>query len=32
MKKIITYFIKYPVAVNVIILAFFVFGILGQLA
>ena len=29
MKKIITYFIKYPVAVNVIILAFFVFGILG---
>ncbi|ARV07252.1 RND transporter [Polaribacter sp. SA4-10] len=32
MKKIITYFIKYPVAVNVIILAFFVFGILGAIS
>lgn len=29
MKKIITYFIKYPVAVNVMILAFFAFGIMG---
>ena len=29
MKKIITYFIKYPVAVNVIIIAFIVFGFLG---
>ncbi len=32
MKKIITYFIKYPVAVNVIILAFIVFGLLGALS
>ncbi|WP_298781206.1 efflux RND transporter permease subunit [uncultured Polaribacter sp.] len=31
MKKIITYFIKYHVAVNVIVFAFFVFGILGAL-
>jgi len=29
MKKIITYFIKYPVAVNVIIVAFLIFGLLG---
>lgn len=29
MKKIITYFIKYEVAVNVVILAFFIFGIVG---
>ena len=29
MKKIITYFIKYEVAVNVLILAFFIFGIVG---
>ncbi|NBC56940.1 MAG: MMPL family transporter [Bacteroidetes bacterium] len=29
MKKIITYFIKYDVAVNVVILAFFIFGIVG---
>jgi multidrug efflux pump subunit AcrB len=29
MKKIITYFIKYPVAVNVIIFAFVIFGLLG---
>ena len=29
MKKIITYFIKYPVAVNVIIIAFLLFGVLG---
>lgn len=29
MKKIITYFIKYPVAVNVIILAFIAFGLIG---
>ncbi len=29
MKKIITYFIKYPVAVNVIIIAFLIFGYLG---
>jgi multidrug efflux pump subunit AcrB len=31
MRKIITYFIKYPVAVNVIILAFLVFGVLGAI-
>ena len=31
MKKIITYFIKYPVAVNVMIVAFFVFGIIGAI-
>lgn len=29
MKKIISYFIKFPVAVNVLIVAFVVFGILG---
>ena len=29
MKKIITYFIKYPVAVNVIIIAFIAFGFVG---
>ena len=29
MRKIITYFIKYPVAVNVMILAFVIFGIIG---
>ncbi len=29
MKKLITYFIKYEVAVNVIILAFVIFGIVG---
>ena len=32
MKKVITYFIKYHVAVNVIILAFFIFGIVGALS
>ena len=32
MKKIITYFIKYPVAVNVMILAFLVFGTVGALS
>ena len=32
MKKIISYFIKYPVAVNVVIIAFFVFGMLGALS
>lgn len=31
MKKVITYFIKYPVAVNIFILAFIVFGTLGAL-
>ncbi|QTE24278.1 efflux RND transporter permease subunit [Polaribacter cellanae] len=31
MKKIITYFIKYHVAVNVMVFAFFAFGILGAL-
>ena len=31
MRKIISYFIKYPVAVNVVIIAFFVFGIIGAL-
>jgi multidrug efflux pump subunit AcrB len=29
MKKLISYFIKYPVAVNVIIIAFIVFGLVG---
>lgn len=32
MKKIISYFIRYHVAVNVFILAFFVFGIIGILS
>ncbi|MEN8191525.1 MAG: efflux RND transporter permease subunit [Bacteroidota bacterium] len=32
MKKIISYFIKYKVAVNVIVLAFIVFGIAGALS
>lgn len=32
MKKIITYFIKYPVAVNVLMLAFIAFGIIGILS
>ncbi|TXD51831.1 MULTISPECIES: efflux RND transporter permease subunit [unclassified Polaribacter] len=32
MKKIITYFIKYPVAVNVIIIAFVVFGVIGAIS
>lgn len=32
MKKIISYFIKYDVAVNVIVLAFFVFGVIGVLS
>ena len=31
MRKIISYFIKYHVAVNVVILAFFIFGIVGML-
>ncbi|MCF6222164.1 MAG: efflux RND transporter permease subunit [Flavobacteriaceae bacterium] len=29
MRKVITYFIKYPVAVNIFILAFIVFGVIG---
>lgn len=29
MKKLISYFIKFPVAVNVIVIAFFIFGVLG---
>jgi multidrug efflux pump subunit AcrB len=32
MRQLITYFIKYHVAVNVIVLAFFVFGIAGALS
>jgi multidrug efflux pump subunit AcrB len=32
MRKIISYFIRYHVAVNIFILAFFVFGILGVLS
>ncbi|RCS26221.1 AcrB/AcrD/AcrF family protein [Polaribacter sp. WD7] len=32
MKKIISYFIKFPVAVNVVIIAFVVFGALGALS
>ncbi|QXP65974.1 efflux RND transporter permease subunit [Polaribacter sp. AHE13PA] len=31
MKKIITYFIKYPVAVNVFIIAFVAFGLVGAI-
>ena len=31
MRKVITYFIKYPVAVNVMILAFLIFGVAGAL-
>jgi len=31
MRKVIEYFIKYPVAVNVIVIAFAIFGILGAL-
>ncbi len=31
MRKILAYFIKYDVAVNVVILAFFLFGIIGAL-
>lgn len=31
MKKIITYFIKYPVSVNVLLLAFLIFGTVGAL-
>lgn len=32
MRKLIAYFIKYHVAVNVIVIAFFAFGIVGMLA
>ena len=32
MRKIITYFIKFPVAVNIFILAFIAFGIVGALS
>src|SRR5210317_606236 len=32
MRKLISYFIKYPVAVNVVILAFICFGIVGALS
>ncbi|WP_299684965.1 efflux RND transporter permease subunit [uncultured Dokdonia sp.] len=32
MRKLITYFIKYHVAVNIVVLAFFVFGVVGALA
>jgi multidrug efflux pump subunit AcrB len=32
MRKIITYFIKFPVAVNIFILAFFAFGLVGALS
>ena len=32
MKKVISYFIKYHVAVNVIIIAFFILGISGALS
>ncbi len=32
MRKLISYFIKYHVAVNVFILAFFVFGVIGMLS
>ena len=29
MKKVISYFIKYPVAVNIFIIAFVAFGLVG---
>ena len=32
MRNVISYFIKYHVAVNVFIFAFFIFGILGALS
>jgi multidrug efflux pump subunit AcrB len=32
MKKVISYFIKYPVAVNIFILAFIFFGVIGALS
>ncbi len=32
MKKVISYFIKYPIAVNVMILAFVIFGIIGAMS
>ena len=32
MRKVISYFIKYHVAVNVIIIAFFIFGVFGALS
>ncbi len=32
MKKVITYFIKYPVAVNIFIIAFLIFGVIGVLS
>lgn len=32
MRKVISYFIKYHVAVNVIIISFFIFGVVGALA
>ncbi len=32
MKKIISYFIKYHVAVNIVVLTFIVFGIAGALS
>ena len=32
MRKIISYFIKYHVAVNVIIIAFFIFGVFGAMS
>jgi multidrug efflux pump subunit AcrB len=31
MRKLITYFIKYHVAVNIVVLAFFVFGVVGAI-
>jgi len=32
MRKVIAYFIKYHVAVNVVVMAFFVFGVAGALS
>ena len=32
MRKVITYFIKYPVAVNIFIIAFIIFGVFGVLS
>ena len=32
MKKIISYFIKYPVAVNIVMWSFFIFGVVGALS
>ena len=32
MRKVISYFIKYHVAVNIVVIAFFAFGVFGGLS